>query len=133
MKRPDGELAALVAEWLRKADLDYDAMRYLLSEGRLREVAVFHAQQAVEKFLKALLTERQIEFPKVHDLRKLLALVRTVDPELADSLVEIEWLDPFAVEVRYPADAPEVLPGDELKARDLAERVRTAIRRSPLP
>jgi HEPN domain-containing protein len=35
--------------------------------------------QAVEKYLKALLVQRQIEFPKTHDIAKLLDRVATVD------------------------------------------------------
>jgi len=88
---------------------------------------VFHAQQAVEKYLKALLVRQQIEFPKTHDIEKLLRLLRTVYPELADSLLDAKWLTPCGVEIRYPGDFPETLPGDENRAVELAGRARDAV------
>ncbi|MBW1960508.1 MAG: HEPN domain-containing protein [Deltaproteobacteria bacterium] len=35
----------------------------------------FHAQQCAEKYLKAFLTFKNIDFPKTHDIGELLALV----------------------------------------------------------
>lgn len=40
----------------------------------------FHAQQCVEKYLKARLCEAGIEFPKTHVLAALLDLVAPVEP-----------------------------------------------------
>jgi len=42
-------------------------------------------------------------------------------------------LTPFGVEVRYPGDAPELLPGEELQAFEIAKRAReaAAIMRKP--
>jgi len=39
----------------------------------------FHAQQAVEKFIKAYLVKNQIEFRKTHDIGKLINLIETKD------------------------------------------------------
>lgn len=41
---------------------------------------------------------------------------------------EADWLSPFGVKVRYPGDTPEMLPGDEEKALDLARRVKRVVR-----
>lgn len=81
-----------------------------------REAVGFDCQQAVEKYIKALLTYYQIEFPKTHDLAKLLGLLGSVDPETAQALSRTNWLTPFGVDVRYPDDAPHMLPGDEIRA-----------------
>ena len=54
----------------QKADLDFKAAVRLSADAEFREVVGFHAQQAVEKYLKALLTQRQIEFPKTHVIRR---------------------------------------------------------------
>ena len=35
--------------------------------------------------------------------------------------------DPFGAEIRYPGDRPETLPGDEVRACQLAQKVRSAI------
>ena len=39
----------------------------------------------------------------------------------------IEMLSPFGVKIRYPGDFPELLPGQELTAFDLANRTREVI------
>jgi HEPN domain-containing protein len=95
--------------------------------GRFREIVAFHCQQAVEKYLKALLVRRQIEFPKTHNIAKLLDRVATVDAGIAESLRDAEALTPFGVETRYPSDAPEVLPGGEVEAIGMARMVRNAV------
>ena len=70
---------------------------------------------------------RQVEFPKTHDLEQLLDLPATVWPEAAATLEGIEALSPFGVKIRYPGDFPELLPGQERTAFDLARRTRDAI------
>jgi HEPN domain-containing protein len=128
MKPPEEALRELVAQWLEKADRDYNAAEQLLVQGdRFREIISFHCQQAVEKYLKALLVRRQVEFPKTHDIRKLLGWVAGVHPDLAESLNDADMLTPFGVEVRYPGDAPQVLPGGETEAFGIARRARTVV------
>jgi len=112
---PDEALNALVAEWIVKADLDFRTVVRLAEDEAFRDIVVFHAQQAAEKYLKALLTRRQIEFPKTHEIRRLLELLRPSDPEVADALPDARWLDPFGVEIRYPGDRAETLPGDDAR------------------
>jgi HEPN domain-containing protein len=127
MLPPEGAIDALVAEWVRKADLDFSTVVRLAPEDAFRDIVVFHAQQAAEKYLKALLTKRQIEFPKTHEIRRLLELLNASDPEVVEALPDAKWLDPFGVEIRYPSDRPETLPGDEQVALQLAERTRASV------
>ena len=87
----------------------------------------FHCRQAAEKFLKALLTLNQIEFPKTHDLGALLDLVSPVDISLAESLSDILLLNPYGVEIRYPGDMPAIDPEDAQNALELAKKVRDAV------
>ena len=47
--------------------------------------------------------------------------------ELANALGDTKWLEPFGVEVRYPGDLPETLPGDEDRALQLAQMARNAV------
>ena len=94
---------------------------------RFREIIAFHCQQAVEKYLKALLVRHQIEFPKTHDIAKLLDRVATVNANMAESLRDADVLTPFGVDVRYPSDAPELLPGGETEVIDMARRVKDAV------
>jgi HEPN domain-containing protein len=127
MKPREEELRQLVSEWTQKADLDFEAMMHLAAEPRFRDVAAFHAQQAAEKYLKALLTRHQTEFPKTHLIQPLLFLLEKHEPGLADRLNEAAWLGPFGVTIRYPGDMPETLPGDEQRAVQLATLVREAV------
>jgi HEPN domain-containing protein len=63
-------------EWLAHAESDLNLAR--LAKGRkeiLPEQACFHAQQAAEKALKAVLLFKRIEFPLVHDLETLVELL----------------------------------------------------------
>jgi HEPN domain-containing protein len=128
MKPHEAEVRRLVADWIRKADLDFDTVVRLIAEERFRDIVAFHAQQAVEKYLKALLTRRQVEFPKTHVIRALLVLVQPVEPALAQSLAGASWLSPFGAEIRYPGDQPETAPGDAERAHQLARKVRDKVR-----
>jgi len=128
MKPPDVALRGLVLQWLDKATADFDAAEQLCAQGdRFREIVAFHCQQAAEKYLKAFLVRHQIEFPKTHDIAKLLDRVATVNANLAESLRDADTLTPFGVEVRYPSDAPELLPGGETEAIDTAHRVKNSV------
>ena len=127
MRPPEEEIRRLVAEWIKKADLDFSTSVRLSTEPEFREIVVFHAQQAVEKYLKALLTRHQTEFPKTHVIRRLLLLLQPVEPTLADALEDANWLSPFGVDIRYPADFPETLLGDEARALEVAGHVKNAV------
>ena len=50
-----------------------------------------------------------------------------VAPELATSLEEAEVLSPFGVDIRYPGDFPELLPGQERDLFEVSRRVREAV------
>jgi HEPN domain-containing protein len=128
MKPPDVARRELVLQWLDKAAADFEAAEQLCAQGgRFREIVAFHCQQAVEKYLKALLVRRQIEFPKTHDIAKLLDRVATVNANMAESLREADALTPFGVEARYPSDAPELRQGAETAAIEVARRVKDAV------
>ena len=127
MPPPEQAIRSLVLQWLSKASADFDVAVRLMTEGdRFREIACFHAQQAAEKYLKALLVQSQLEFPKTHDIKDLLDLLETVHPATAEALREAEFLTPFGVKFRYPGDFSEALPEAANMAIDLAGRVKHA-------
>src|ERR1035441_9156884 len=69
MKPPEPALRQVGRQWLDKATADSEAAEQLSAQGgRFREIVAIHCQQAVEKYLKALLVQRQVEFPKTHDI-----------------------------------------------------------------
>lgn len=90
--------------------------------------AAFHAQQAAEKYLKALLVWHQIEFKKIHDIAALLRLASRANPDIADLLKDAENLTPYGVEYRYPGDYPHVTVDHVQEALRIASQVRTEIR-----
>jgi len=59
----------VAAEWARKAENDLKNATHALKLGAEcpTDTVCFHAQQCVEKYLKALLTFLGIDFPKTHD------------------------------------------------------------------
>ena len=68
----------LAEEWLSKADEDFRvAERELNAEPPVFSAVCFHAQQAVEKAMKALLVDFGAAFPRTHDLKFLLDLIKT--------------------------------------------------------
>jgi len=128
MKPPDEVRRDLVKRWIQQADQDLEAAEVLLRDGsRLRPIIAFHAQQAAEKYLKAVLVGHQVDFPKTHDIGKVLDLVAGPEPDAAAALQEATLLTPYGVEVRYPGDSPELLPGEETRALEIARRVREAV------
>ena len=133
MKPLDPDLESLLREWIEKAEADLEAAEQLApsvaSSIRLREIVGFHCQQTVEKYLKVLLTYYQIEFPKTHEVERLLVLVRSANHEAADALSGTKWLGPFGVDIRYPGDAAEMLPGDEVKAIEIARFAKQVVLR----
>ena len=95
---------------LDSASQDLAACRLLAAATGIGDAIVgFHAQQAVEKSLKAVLSARKVEFRRTHDLVSLLDLLQ--DKHLPEP-PEADWLDelnPYAVEARYGTISPEGL------------------------
>ena len=118
-----------IQQWVIKADSDLKAVEHLLTlKGDCpTEVVCFHAQQGVEKYLKALLTLLDVYFPKSHDLGELLKLLPQ-DKSVPLTIHEAEQLTDYAVSARYPDDT-EIIPILEaIEAGEIAKRVSSAVR-----
>ena len=70
----------------------------------------FHAQQAVEKALKSVLTRHEIEFPRTHNLSMLIELLRLHAIPLPPDADGLARLTPFSVALRYDDTAGEEDP-----------------------
>jgi len=123
---PDEEnLPGLVARWIAKAESDYGTAEWLLKNADpFREQIAFHCQQAAEMYLKGFLTRHGASHPKTHDIRLLVNLSARVEPEIATTLRDLDYLTPYGVETRYPSDFPDMLPGDEVRVFALATQAR---------
>jgi HEPN domain-containing protein len=128
MRQPEEVARELVSQWLTKADEDFAVAVHLMEEQSVfLGTIAFHAQQASEKYIKALLVARQVEFPKTHDIGRLLDLIAGVDQELAASLTGAVELTDYGVEFRYPGDQPPLETDDVARALSLAGQVRRHI------
>ncbi len=114
----------LVRAWLVKAKNDLETARLLIQqERRLLDVAVFHCQQAGEKSVKAVLTARDIVFPKTHSIEELVDLCTLSDPPFASFRTQAKELTPLAHRFRYPADTVEPTPAEAAYVLQAAERL----------
>ena len=111
---------------LAKAKDDEILLEEILSNEKVRdEIIGFHAQQAAEKLLKALLMAKNIPYRRTHDLRELIDLVKDNGIEFPESLMEIRTLSPFAVEFRYDyIPLEEEAPFNRLKALEMVQKLR---------
>jgi len=124
----DGVRRRLVGQWVDKADQDLRAADVLVQQvPRLAYPVCFHCQQASEKYLKAYLTYRQVEFGKTHNIRELLDLVASVDDALSQDLAAAATLNPYGVDARYPGDLPEPSEEDSNEALRIAHQVAEAV------
>jgi HEPN domain-containing protein len=124
---------AIIREWLLKADHDLETAVHTLTLGEAcpTDTVCFHAQQCVEKHIKALLTFRSTPFSKTHDIHALCALLPPklcpkLDGKLRDRLTR------YATVLRYPG-TPDVPLTEARKAVAIARQVRKEIRRSLPP
>lgn len=92
-------------EAIRFADIaerDRQAFRILAaSPESSMAVLGFHAQQAVEKAMKAVLIDHAIEFRRTHDLQELAEMLREVGLQTPVADERLRRLSVFAVEARY--------------------------------
>ena len=109
-------------EWLNRARSDL-AIAMAKPEGVYLEDLCFHAQQAAEKSIKALLIMLAVEFPYVHDLARLLTLVEEAGEELPETVRQAERLTRFAIFARYPGLSGTVSEQEYGEAISLAEKV----------
>jgi HEPN domain-containing protein len=118
---------SVVKEWIAKAQEDFAVASRELRVGRTRSnnAICFHAQQCVEKLMKALLIQLGEHAPKTHDLLALDGLLSARDPSWSASAAELRLLNQGAVEFRYPGDGADAAAARE--AMKYARRLHKAL------
>ncbi len=118
-----------VRAWLGKADLDLRAAAHALSapEAAFSADAVFHAQQAAEKALKAFLAWHDVPFRKTHNLEELGRQCGTLDATLQAFVDPAVPLTAYAWKFRYPGEAEEPTGEEAQQALEIARSVYKAI------
>ncbi len=116
------------ADWVEKAEGDYRVMvrEAQVTEGPSFDAVCFHAQQCIEKYAKAFLQERDIEFERVHDLGYLHSKCASADPDFEVYQTDFKLLDGYSVDIRYPGDA--ATESDAREAVIIASRLRDFMR-----
>jgi HEPN domain-containing protein len=95
---------------IAKARDDLAAALALVDSSDVSDAVIgFHAQQAVEKALKAVLSARDVEYEFRHDVAYLCELLEDDGVELPETVAGADVLTPWAAEFRYedpPWDEP---------------------------
>lgn len=121
----------LVREWIEKAEADSRTAEResRVTDGPNWDAVCFHAQQAIEKYFKALLQEQGIPFPRIHDLSILAKPLFPGYPEWKTCRESLERLSLFAVQLRYPGEAASEQDAKEAIAimQDWRARLREAL------
>lgn len=129
MPAPKGVIT-VVREWLAKAENDLKNAVHTLTLGKdcPTDTVCFHAQQCVEKYIKALLVFRATAFPKTHNIHVLRALL---PPNLRPKLVKKiqDRLTDYAAILRYPESGLDVSLTEARQAVAIARRVRREVRK----
>lgn len=97
----------LTKEWVEKAEGDFNTA---LREHRARkapnyDAACFHAQQCIEKYMKARLQDAGTTFGKTHDLISLLELCLPIEPLWEAFRTSLKIINRYAVDFRYPGES----------------------------
>ena len=115
--------------WLANADIDIKAaIHQMTAAPPFTADAVFHAQQAAEKALKAFLTWHDVPFRKTHDLAEVGHQCVQIDPSLESLLMRAAVLTQYAWKFRYPGEPDDPSRYEAEVAIALAREVCDAIR-----
>lgn len=115
------ELHEAALLFLKKAGEDLHAARVLSHDATISTAIVgFHCQQSIEKALKAVLLEKNVYFPRTHNLTYLAGLFVQAGLVLPLTTEQIAEFNAFAVDFRY-ADLDESIAFDRQMALDMAQ------------
>ena len=120
-------MKGIASEWAKKAEEDYKTARILLDAKEVSPSIVgFHAQQCVEKYLKAFLANNDVAPPRIHDLVRLNTICMGIAFDFENIGDSLDFLNPFSVEFRYPGI--DVTVEEAKESMEHAAKVRDFIR-----
>jgi HEPN domain-containing protein len=123
------ETLRVIRQWVEKAENDLKTAAHTLKLGAEcpTDTVCFHAQQCVEKYLKALLVFEGKDISKTHHISALMRMLpATIRPNLSPP--EQELLTDYAVSTRYPGDYEAIPLAEARHAVQIARRVRKQVR-----
>ncbi len=111
-------------EWLKAANDDLLIIEQIITIKDLTHMVAFHAQQAIEKTLKALIEEYEIDIPKIHKLVKLNKILE--DKIDIKNKILLARLDELYIDSRYPGEMG-LLPNGKPTLEDAKEFYEFAV------
>jgi HEPN domain-containing protein len=121
-------LTVYVKNWLTRADEDLKLVEILLGEKEVYPNPIcFHAQQAVEKYLKGFLARHDLHVRKIHDLEILLDDIKNIDQSFEELRESAVFLNQFYIESRYPDDYTEFSIEDAQRGYEAAKKIRDIV------
>lgn len=116
-----------VDEWVRKADGDFKVTvrEFAANDDASHDAVCFHAQQCIEKLMKAVLVAQGIDPPKTHNLLFLDDLLRSTCPTWQAARDDIEFLTRSGVTFRYPGEW--ATRTHAIRAKAICERLRSEL------
>lgn len=113
--------------WVSYADENLDVSALALEHCHLN-ACLQNAQQAMEKYLKAVIIERDLPFHRTHSMRELIRILAAegLSPDTSED--EIDLMDSIYIPSKYPAYSalPQAIPDRTLchEALGVARRAR---------
>jgi len=120
---PEGRAREVAKEWLRRARSNLALARQPKPPEAFWEDLCFHAEQAAEKAVKAVLVLHQIDHPRTHELAGLLGVLQQAGHDVPDELWQADRLSDYAVVTRYPGHRYPVDEKEHQRAVEVAEQV----------
>ncbi len=115
-------------DWAQYAEEDLIMAKSAIKRAKpLTSSACYHSQQCAEKYLKAILIFKNLEYPKTHDLMMLDKLCNEAGVFTGFTKENMGRLSGYAVHTRYPGNQPT--PEEAKEAVELATEVRKFARK----
>jgi HEPN domain-containing protein len=118
--------------WLSYADENFDVSMLAFNHGHLNS-SLQNVQQAVEKYLKAIIIEKSMELKRTHSIRELVSLLSSSDIIVDINDDEQDLLDSIYIPSKYPVYSalPDAMPTPDIceEALKIVKRVKTSLNR----
>lgn len=106
-------------QWLDFAKADLINCERILEDEFLSAIVAFHSQQVVEKCFKALIEEKNLDIPRIHNLVRLYQVVEVFLKNPIE-IRELMALDSVYTSSRYPSDIGMIASGKPTRKDALA-------------
>lgn len=114
-------------EWFAHADEDILSCEAIIKEGGGPSTLCFLSHLIAEKYFKGLLISSGKDLVKIHDLVKLVNLLKKDFPAICELMDELALLNKYCIDARYPG-ASEGFSWKEAKnAFEIAKKVKKIV------